>query len=205
MKILLYMWGGLCEDALKNTLSEAGHEVTVLNKKCAHFTRDMKLAGELISLIQSKKIEAVVSFNYIPIISMVCKTTGMSYYSWIYDSPHNTLYAKTITYDCNHIGCFDRHMTQKFNGFGINTIKHLPLGFNKNTFKGVLSDTKYECDVSFVGNLYTGKYAFYDNTRLPDDIRERAEEIIEKQCFDYENDHIGTFFIDEAGGFDEEL
>nr|MCR5733353.1 glycosyltransferase [Lachnospiraceae bacterium] len=47
--------------------------------------------------------------------------------------------------------------------------------------------------------------AFYDNTRLPDDIRERAEEIIEKQCFDYENDHIGTFFIDEAGGFDEEL
>ena len=57
-----------------------------------------------------KGAEAVVSFNYFPIVSMICNTCQIPYYAWVYDCPHFTLYAKQIGLPCNHIGIFDREM-----------------------------------------------------------------------------------------------
>ncbi len=207
MKLIVYFWGSNSDDILRKTLAGLGHEVVVYDRICEHYTRDIKFAQGLINLIHECCAEAVVSNDYYPVISMVCNTTGIPYYSWVYDSPHYTLYAVTSGYKCNHIGCFDRALVQRLNELGIRTVKHLPLGADWSGYEGCRSSTgecgKYVCDVSFVGSLYTGKHNYYD--ALKDDLllRDRADMITERQCFDYEHDHIAGFWDKDIAGSDE--
>ncbi len=218
MRIILYLWGSNTEDTIKENLIEIGHEIIVFAYRCEHYTKDLKFAQELVNLVHDTDAQGVISFDYFPIISMVCNTVGIPYYSWIYDSPHYTLYAKTAGYECNHIGCFDRALTQRLNGLGVNTVRHLPLGVDwRDRDNNVYSDAdteiddtygdknsesvsvdasgteKYSCDVSFVGSLYTGAYDYYDS--IDDELlKKRADEIVNRQCFDYEHDYTGEFF-----------
>ncbi len=195
MKLILYQWGSNSDNQLKNKLAELDHSVVVYEHKCEHYTKDVKLANGLINLIHEHNAEAVISYDFFPIISMVCNTVGIPYYSWVYDSPHYTLLAKTAGYTCNHIGCFDRALVDRLNASGVTTVKHLPLGVEWPEISEDESK-KYACDVSFVGSLYTGKYDYYDNMHAESRFIHRAEECIKNQCFDYENDYISGFFRD---------
>lgn len=193
MKIILYKWGSNSERILHKTLTKLGHEVIICSLKCKHYTRDLELARELIELVHKSDSEAVISYNYFPIISMVCKTTGIQYYSWVYDSPHHTLLAHAVQNECNHIGCFDKAMSEHFNISGIKTISYLPLG---NIWEDAIDrDERYSCDISFVGSLYTDKYNYYDNIYIPEDIRRRAEDFIYRQRFVYDRDALKNFFV----------
>lgn len=205
MKFIFYRWGGLSENILESKIKGMGHQVTAFSRKCSNYTRDLSLAGEMIALIHSENAQAVISYNYIPIISMVCKTTGIPYYSWIYDSPHHTLFARAVVYDCNRIGCFDRDVVRRLSSMGIDTVRHLPLGFDGSVFNVSKPAKKYEHDISFVGNLYTDIYAYYDNMNIPPDVRERADCIIEKGCFEYQRRTADSFFIGEEKNHDDKL
>ena len=120
----------------------------------------MELAMEMIQHIHAEKVEGVVSFNYFPIISMICSTCQIPYYAWIYDCPHFTLYAKQIVLPCNHIGIFDKEMVEHLKEYGVNTVYHVPLPVDVEVFRAVLENTaavereKHSCDISFVGSLY---------------------------------------------------
>ncbi len=201
MKLILYQWGSNSDNQLKNKLAELDHSVVVYEHKCEHYTKDVKLANGLINLIHEHNAEAVISYDYFPIISMVCNTVGIPYYSWVYDSPHYTLLAKTAGYSCNHIGCFDKALVDRLNASGFSTVKHLPLGVEWPDINEEKSK-KYACDVSFVGSLYTGKYDYYDKMHAESRFIHRAEECVKNQCFDYENDYISGFFRDENNGYD---
>lgn len=202
MKFILYTWGGYTDDILKNSLIELGHTIAVFDKKCEHYTKDLNLAQELISLIHASNAEAVISSDYFPIISMVCNTVGIPYYSWVYDSPHYTLFAATSKYPCNRLGCFDNALVKRLNGLGIDTVMHLPLGVEW----GEIPDSpKYACDISFVGSLYTGEYNYYDELSFDNNIKDRADVLVEKQCFDYKNDWLSGFFEDDGKSLRERI
>lgn len=204
MRLILYQWGSNSDNQLKNKLVELDHSVVVYEHKCEHYTKDVKLANGLINLIHDQNAEAVISYDYFPIISMVCNTVGIPYYSWVYDSPHYTLLAKTVGYVCNHIGCFDKALVDRLNAAGILTVKHLPLGVEWPDISEY-ELKKYVCDVSFVGSLYTGKYDYYDNMHADSRFIHRSEECVRNQCFDYENDYIGRFYRNENDEFDPEV
>ncbi len=211
MKLIVYSWGSNPEEILIKNLRELGHVVAVFDCKCEHYTKDLKFAQELINLVYECEAESIISYDYFPIISMVCNTVGIIYYSWVYDSPHYTLFASTSKYPRNRIGCFDRALTKRLNDLGIDTVKHLPLGVDWAAKKFMMGDEgyydrKYGCDISFVGSLYTGEYNYYD--RLCDDqlLRRKADRVIEDQCFEYKKDYIGGFFGDKADeGMDPEI
>lgn len=196
MKLILYAWGSNLDDMLKYSLIAIGHEVVVFRHKCEHYTRDLKMGQELISLIHKINADAVISYDYFPIISMVCNTSGILYYSWVYDCPHYTLFAKTAGYECNRIGCFDRGMVEKFNRLGIKTIFHLPLGVDWPDVRNDVVE-KYKSDVSFIGSLYTGEYDYYDQYINDDVLKESADECVRKQCFEYKKDYINGFWENE--------
>lgn len=197
MKILLYEWGSNSDNILKKTLIEMGYEVVVYDQKCEHYTKDLRFAQGLINHIHEHDAEGVISNDYFPIISMVCNTVGIPYYSWVYDSPHYTLFASTTKYSCNRIGCFDRALTRHLNALGNSTVRHLPLGVDwdcpdRNPIKDA---GRYKCDVSFVGSMYTDAHNYYD--QISDkEIRDRADELIKRQCFEYEKDYLSEFFFD---------
>ena len=192
--MLLYSWKANNERILADNLIRLGFEILWFDKECKHFTRDMELAAEMIPYIHREEIEAVVSFNYFPIISMICDTCKIPYYAWVYDCPHFTLYAKQVTLHCNHIGIFDREMVTKLQSEGVRTVYHVPLAVDVERFAQVISGNKspaqYACDVSFVGSLYTDEHNYYD--RLADEKDKSVlDEFIREQCFCYDRDLLG--------------
>lgn len=162
MKIVYYSWGANSDEAFIKALREQNYDVKVFSRKCKHYTRDLEFAKELIFFINYEKASAVVSYDYFPIISMVCNTTGIEYYSWVYDSPHFTLYAKTTNLTCNHIFVFDRELVEKLKMIGVSTVDYLPLAVDGNLFKSYSGTRNLKADVSFVGSLYNDKYNYYD-------------------------------------------
>lgn len=194
MTLLLYSWKANNERILADNLIRLGFKVLWFVKECKHFTRDMELAAEMIPYIHREEIEAVVSFNYFPIISMICDTCKIPYYAWVYDCPHFTLYAKQITLSCNHIGIFDREMVTKLQGKGVRTVYHVPLSVDAERFAEVISGNKspaqYACDISFVGSLYTDEHNYYDRLLSGKD-KVALDRFIRKQCFYYDRDFLG--------------
>lgn len=200
MRLLLYAWNANNEQVLADNLIQSGFEVVWFRKECRHYTRDMELAMEMISFIHGQGAEAVVSFNYFPIISMVCHTCQVPYYAWVYDCPHFTLYAKQVNLPCNHIGIFDREMAGHLEGYGVHTVYHVPLSVDAAYFKGVTERVSqkergtYRCDVSFVGSLYTGENNYYDilfpGGRSGAGSGREWDALIGKQCFSYGEDYL---------------
>lgn len=146
----------------------------------------------MIPFIHRKEIEAVLSFNYFPIISMICDTCKIFYYSWVYDCPHFTLYANQIRLSCNHIGIFDKELVRKLQEKGVHTVFHVPLAIDAEYFRqtirraGHKESETFQSDISFVGSLYTDAYNYYDRI-LKKQEQELFDCIVEKQSFSYKN------------------
>ncbi len=187
MKLLLYRWGANNEDVLLKNLIRSGYEVTECCIKCKNYTQDVELAASMIEQIHQENVEGIISFNYFPIISMVADVTKITYYSWVYDCPHFTLYARTVGMPCNRIGVFDRSIAESLRSRGINTVFHLPLaadteywdvitgegarvnkncpddGLHNNVQTGEKAGSgRFGSDVSFVGSLYTDEHNYFD-------------------------------------------
>lgn len=207
MKLLLYSWNANNEKVLADNLIKLGFEVVWFQKECKHYTRDMELAMEMIQCIHAKQVEGVVSFNYFPIISMICNTCQIPYYAWVYDCPHFTLYAKQITLPCNHIGIFDREMVEHLQQYGVQTVYHVPLSADMDYFASVIDKAslterqKYYCDISFVGSLYTDEHNYYDMLFGAEAAKQQEtgkatfccnvmNEVIARQCFSYDKDYL---------------
>ena len=180
MKLILYSWDANNEQILADNLIKLGFDVVWFRKACRHYTRDMELAMEMIQTVHREGAEAVVSFNYFPIISMICQTCGIMYYAWVYDCPHFTLYAKQIGSPCNQIGIFDREMARRLeDDYGIYTDEH-------NYY-----------DLLFPGNRGSGNVQSVDRDPQRDAAesaavaeRDSMEALIGQQCFAYEKDYL---------------
>lgn len=215
MKLLLYSWNANNEQILSDNLIKMGFDVVWFQKECKYYTRDMELAMEMIPFIHAQEIEAVISFNYFPIISMICNTCQIPYYSWVYDCPHFTLYAKQIVLSCNHIGIFDQEMVRQLKDYGVNTVYYVPLAsdtayFNKMIIQASRQEVeKYQCDISFTGSLYTGEYNYYDVIFPAGQIKgegnisreslrtyAKIDEAINRQCFSYQKDYLKPAIMD---------
>lgn len=157
MKILFYSWNGFNEDIVKLHLKEMGHELIELTGECKDFVLDTELMTKMLFMINKEKADCVFSFNYYPFISLVCNTCKIPYYSWVFDSPHLQLYAKTSLFDCNRIGVFDRQFAGFLTSMGIPNVKHIPLSADTDIMDTrILKDCpKYRSDISFVGSMYT--------------------------------------------------
>lgn len=209
MKLLLYSWGSNNDGVLKKNLIALGIEVVDFKQKCSHYTRDMELASNMILKIRECSAEGVISFNYIPIVSMICETLKIPYYSWVYDCPHFTLYAGSINSPVNRVGIFDSTMVENLKSYGVSNAFYLPLAVDADIFDERIQRAtsqekhKYGADVSFVGSLYSDVHDYYSSIFDVKD-REKVDSIILKQTFEYEKDYIqesiesGELPIDQA-------
>jgi len=198
LKLLLYSWGSNSDSILKKNLIKLGHTVTELKQKCVDYTKDMELASAMMFAISTEKAEGVISFNYIPIVSMICEASGVPYYSWVYDSPHFTLFAGSINSKANHVGVFDRVCYERLKALGVQTVFHLPLAVDAEDFNETIkvgSVEKYAADVSFVGSLYSDNHDYYE-TLLNEEERIISDDLIDRQCFNYEEDCVKAAILE---------
>lgn len=188
MRLLFYSWQANNEPVFIEYLKSQGNEVIIYDKPCRHYTKDLELASDMIMFINTNNIECVVSFNYFPIVSMICNASGIDYYSWVYDCPHHTLFSGAVNLKCNHIGIFDRELVKNLKMNVVNTVFHLPLAVDTQIFSKSISHSNIKgTDISFVGSLYTGKHGYFDFLDVSEKTKQDTFEVIEKELFNYKS------------------
>lgn len=154
--ILIYSWGSICEPMVIKAFEELGYKVTILKKEMKDYHADAEFARECMEIIHKKKTDMVFSYDYFPMLSMICQMNKIPYVSWIYDCPMYTLLSKTIANDYNYIFCFDEKYTEYLYGLGAKNVYHFPLAADLALYERAdkIREHEYNCDISFVGNLY---------------------------------------------------
>ena len=120
---------------------------------------DTKFAEQLVYQIIGKNYAAVFTFNYFPVVAIACKACKLPYISWTYDSPFIQLYSKTLEYETNFAFVFDSNTVRELQGMGYHNVYYLPMAGAWEHYENVLQHkydkNKYQCDVAFVGSLYS--------------------------------------------------
>ncbi|MBR5598244.1 MAG: glycosyltransferase [Lachnospiraceae bacterium] len=212
-KILFYQFGSNSEPGLEKILKQNKIEYCVFAKKIKDYHADAEFAFEFLQVLHAEKFQAVFSFDYFPLVSMLCEMNQIPYLSWIYDCPMYTLYSKTIGNEMNYIFCFDRKYNLYLQQLGAKHCIHFPLAADAERLVTILSNTsidlsnekinpkmikdeiqkKYESDISFVGNLYSEKKNRLRNVVLSDYCKGFTDGLVESQLKVY-----GYNFIKEA-------
>lgn len=167
MKILYLEWNSYCNEDMKECLQKEGHDVEV----CLFCEGIRVKQQEAEKILQPRLTKAnydfVFSFNYIPIVSNICKEFEVPYVSWVYDSPYIHVYSYTVLNPCNYIFLFDYAVYQELHEAGIQTVYYLPLAVNPERVARLQNtpdkQKKFGADISFVGSLYNEpKHRLYD-------------------------------------------
>lgn len=200
MKILLFDWYDNSSQDACECLLRLGHEVADVKYQLTDKFHDEQLENSLTGVLIQHGFDIVFSFDYFPVLSDIAENAGVKYISWVYDSPHNTLYAKNIFNKCNYIFCFDSLDAQRLKQLGVMHVYHMPLAANAERLDALLGELKvpqrYDYDISFVGSLYRGKYNFYDSIKMPEYYRGFYDGIMQSQMELYGCDIVSQLVTD---------
>lgn len=129
----------------------------------------------------------VISHMFSIDVAEVCRSNGVRYISWIFDSPDPFLYTCEAEQNNNYIFIFDRAFYTRLKiERNIPNLFYLPLGaciprINRiNIAKEEM--VKYSSDISFVGNLY--EYNQFDKIRgaLSENDLKMISEYVDENC-----------------------
>ena len=183
MRVLYYSWEeSNAEDAV-DCLKSQGYEVEQFLYPIKDKLNDVVFAKKLEEILKEKSFDCIFTFNFLPIISKVAYAYDIKYISWVFDSPHLTLYSKAVFNECNYIFCFDRAEVNKLKAYGVEQVYHMPLAVNTKRLENILTgNEKYSYDVSFLGNLYNNEYNFFDQIKnMPDYYKGFFDGLVETQ------------------------
>lgn len=159
MKLLFFKSNIFMQEDWLETLRRTGCDVDPITYVFTDYMEDEFFAEKFRRRLQKISYDAVLSFNFYPVISDICEEFHIAYISWIYDSPIPHFHR----YDtpCNHIYHFDKIDVKELQAGGCTQVSHLPLAVNAERLDrqlGILDDIPEYChDISFVGNLYTNR------------------------------------------------
>jgi len=165
MKVLYYSWNEVVTKEIKNTFENLGHTVVLLRYELKNYIRDGEFYQKLKEITKKEKIDFIFTVNYIPLISKFSFANKLIYISWIYDSPHYTLYSEMIFNPYNYIFHFDKNEMKKIKALADVNIYYHPFGLKKDN---IINERKeYINDIAFLGSLYKNN-EIDNNAAIPD-------------------------------------
>lgn len=211
MNITFCCWENIMEPKLISAFERLGHTIQAFREPCSDWDFDSSYAKKLAGLLQNSPTDFLISINYIPIISRICNIFKLPYLSWVCDSPCIPLYSETLSSPHNYVFIFDHIYANKFKSlYPDSHIYYLPACHDNHLDDDlILSEedyNKYNCDVSFIGSLYSEKGG-YNSVRneLPLYLRGYIEGLIHAQCnvygYNFISDSISDALIEELFGF----
>ncbi len=78
-KILVYHWGALGDKAYMENMQAAGMECIEFSGKMEDYHADGNFARDMLEVIHGNGVEAVFSYDYFPLISMLCDMNHIPY------------------------------------------------------------------------------------------------------------------------------
>lgn len=222
MKILYYTWTENSKEDMLETLQTLGYEVVVCDTPVHDYEEDIAFTRQLESLIHETKCDIIFSFDFFPLIAKTAAKLRMKYVSWIYDSPHLTLYSPAAESEYNYIFLFDRIQYMELSTRKIPHLFHFPLAVNTtrlNRQLGKLGEDSQipdqsgksgpdidgnvgvslaECrdEISFVGSLYDKN--MYDRiSYLPEYLKGYLDGLMAAQSKIYGYNFIRELLTDD--------
>ncbi|MBQ9936650.1 MAG: glycosyltransferase [Lachnospiraceae bacterium] len=203
MKIIYCRWGSICEDGIMNAFKRLKHNIVDFYRLFDSVDYDKEYLKALADCIQANSdVDCVFSVNFQPIVARVCKVFKLPYVSWTVDCPSFQLYSETIAYPTNRIFVLDRLQAVKFASMNPDNIFHMPMACDVGTWDSVKvtdEDHKnYDCDISFVGSLYSEKckYNFIEKD-LPEYMQGYVKGLVDAQLLVYGYNFIEDSISDE--------
>lgn len=194
--LLFYRAGACNELRVSDYLDKIAERVIVITEKCVNKDVDALLAEKLFLSIHEYKVEVIFSVDYYPIIAEVAHVVGIPYVSWVFDSPHYTLYSTTSKYDSTFIFVFDREECERLRNMGRDQVYHQPLASDPYWFRNTISYSPDMGDlgVSFLGSLYQNEYDYLERAKGFTDYERGFFEAMMKA----QSDIYGASIIEQA-------
>lgn len=115
-------------------------------------TNTINIAKEIISI----KPKYVFTVNFYTQIADICEKLGITYISWVVDTPCYTLYEKELNYNYSSIFIYDESIVIDLLRKGAKNIYYLPVAANIERLNNVQLSKEdllnYTCEVSFLGS-----------------------------------------------------
>lgn len=204
MKLLFYRYNSIYEPAIISALTHLGHEITEVTEEMEN--KDLTPKEQLLIVsgpLKAARYDFVFSINFFPVLSEVCNIFKIPYACWIVDSPVLELYSESIYLPWNRIFLFDYALYQEFAPKNPDCIFYLPLASDISTLlpicDGITDEdvSRYSCDISFVGSLYSEKCPYNKLADPPEHFRGYLEGIIDSQLKIYGCNFIRELLTDE--------
>lgn len=212
MNILVYQWGSVNDNALQyeaeiwsrryNQDGKEKFQFHYFYQRMKNFDMDPEFAMALLENVNQNKIDAIFSFNYFPMVSSICEVVKIKYISWIYDSPHKTLYSKTIFNQGNFVFIFDKQLFEMLQNRGVQRVFYQPLAVSTEYFatkkdqeiESFFSGEELETvssSITFVGALYREHHGYYEDLAdIEKDTKTEIDSILENQIFSYQENPV---------------
>lgn len=157
----------------------AGIDFSVIELGIPINSRESEDYNKMSSFIREHHLTFVISYNFSPLVSQVCKELDIKYISWVFDCPQQALFDEKVRNSVNYIYSFDKKQVEITKKCGANNVFHQPLAFagraitQADITAGEVE--RFSCQVSFIGSLYE------------DDVYEKIKEkLSENSRKDYE-------------------
>lgn len=203
MKVLYCNRDSICEPGIVWAFKSMGHELTFSERKVQNPETDTDYMAWIADYLHREGADMVFSVNFVPVISRVCQENRVPYFCWIVDSPVLQLYSDTLCNSCNYVFIFDYTLYAEFCDKNPGHIFYLPLGCDIEWFDNIKVTPEdhelYDCDVSFVGSLYTEKCSYNAiESKLPDYLQGYFKGALNAQRMIYGYNFLGELLTDEV-------
>lgn len=177
---------------MMDTLALLGYEIVKCDIPCSDYETDLEFTMNLEKMVTENDCDYIFTFNFFPIIAKMAEKLKIRYISWIYDSPHWTLYSPAVKGKYNYIFVFDYVQYLEVKKLEVSNVFYFPLAVNVDRLEkqlgqvveldkcGERKHVDYINEISFVGSLYENN--LYDKLRyLPDYLKGYLEGIMQMQ------------------------
>ncbi len=184
MNILYYAWYENSENDMMDSLLALGHNVTRIRYPIHDYENDENFVEQLQNIILKNQLDIIISFDFFPVVAKAADRSSIKYISWVYDTPHYTLYSPSVLSKWVYLFLFDKTQYLQLSRIKEEHVYHMPLAVNtqrlNKLLKGGEKNISYRDNISFVGSLYENNM-YRQIKRLPDYLSGYLDGIIEAQ------------------------
>lgn len=162
MRFMCFQWRAFSQDDLEEALQKKGIELDFFSYQFSGIHNDAYFHRNFSSVLSDGDYDAVISWNFWPLVAQVCYELSIPYIAWIYDCPISYEIMPWASYPTSYLFMFDRAEYEKYAARGIPHLFHQQLAVNTERLDAVTLDEgdngRFCHDVTFLGTMYTTVY-----------------------------------------------
>lgn len=173
-------------------LDRIGHEVAIYPQPIEKVLEKNDYMQNFCTFLQNSALDFVISNSFHPYLAQVTCDLNLKYVVYGMDSPMFSIYRheKESKYNNCYLFFLDRIECERLKKRGYTNVYHMPLGSDDYTAGNIsISEEeikKYQCNLSFVGSLYSDNIFDQNIEKFPPAVQEIFSVILERSalCWD---------------------